>query len=55
MLEILTGYKTYIAAALAFAAAGYEVLVAGNMERGFEYFIAGLGLAGLRSAIPTKV
>ncbi len=51
MLEILNGYKTYIAATLAFAAAGYEVLVAGNMEKGFEYFVAGLGLAGLRNAM----
>ncbi len=51
---ILEGYKTYISAGLAFAGAAYYILVEGNTEKGYELFIIGLGLAGLRNAISNK-
>lgn len=51
---VLNGMKTYIAATLAFAAAGYEIFVTGDMAKGYNYLIAGLGLAGLRNALSNK-
>lgn len=48
---MLEGKKTYIAAALAFAGAAYYVMVEGDTAKGYELFLAGLGLAGLRNAL----
>ncbi|KCZ71590.1 hypothetical protein ANME2D_02325 [Candidatus Methanoperedens nitroreducens] len=48
---MLEGYKTYIAAGLALAGAAYYVMVEGNAEKGYELFLAGLALAGLRNAL----
>ncbi len=52
---ILDGYKTYISAGLAFAAAAYEFFVANDPSKAYPYFVAGLGLAGIRNALPKKM
>lgn len=51
---MLTGYKTYIAAGLAFAGALYYIVVADDVAKGFELIVAALGLAGLRNALNPK-
>lgn len=51
---VADGYKTYTAAGLAFMAALYYILVANELDKGYELFIAALGLVGLRNAIDKK-
>jgi hypothetical protein len=50
---VLDGYKTYIAAGLAFAGCAYYALFGNDPGKAFELFVAGLGLIGIRSALPT--
>ena len=49
-MKTLSGYKTYVAAALTFAACVYYVWQ-GDLEKAFAAFVAALGLAGVRHAI----
>jgi hypothetical protein len=50
LLSKLDGWKTYLAAAAALASALYA-LKSGDYLRAQEFFIAALGLAGLRHAL----
>ena len=52
-MELLSGYKTYAAAALLFVGA-VGAYVAGDNNRALELFGVALGLAGLRSAMNSK-
>lgn len=49
-MNILSGYKTYLAAAGLFGLALYQFSV-GNLESAIQSFLGGLAALGLRNAI----
>ena len=53
-MNVLNGYKTYIAAAGLFGLALYQ-LSTGNVETAVQSFLGGLAVLGVRNAIAKSV